>query len=200
VFGTDREICAFEYGTPPDGEKYLVMGHESLGRYLFASQERPQQWLFTENESNLKRLYGAPNPSPFVKDGLNQAIVHRDLSAVNAAQHGTKCGAHFLKEIGAGQSVSLKFRLTQRGLESAEPFADFGKFTALRKQESQDFYTPHFKTNSSEAKQLIVTQAYAGLIWSKQVFCFDVAEWMAGDLPLGSPAGRKKIRNLKGNT
>src|SRR5262245_21742973 len=93
--------------TRVDGEQaVLSIRHEQIGRYTFHFEGVPEL-LFTENETNSRRLFGIEGASPFVKDGINDYIVHAVTGAVNPAQRGTKAAAHYRSTVGPGQSLDL---------------------------------------------------------------------------------------------
>ncbi len=91
--------------------RVVIAEHAELGRYMLTCDGMPDL-LFTENDTNVQRLYGAPNPSPYVKDGINDAVVHSRAAAVNPAGNGTKAAAHYRQTIGAGKTATIRLRLT----------------------------------------------------------------------------------------
>jgi hypothetical protein len=170
--------------------------HDRLGDYWLACAGTPEL-LFTENETNTQVLWGVPNASPYVKDGVDAAVVHGRSEAVNPNGVGTKVAAHYTLEIESGASESILLRLcsAHAGLRPANPFTDAEAIITARHAEADAFYAPLATGLDTEA-QRIQRQAYAGLIWSKQFYHFDVAQWLDGD-PAGPPppAARKHGRN-----
>ena len=160
---------------------------------LRLSIDRPAQWLFCENETNVRRLYGAPASGPF-KDGINDYLVAGDAGAIRT-DGGTVCAAHVVPDVAAGGAVVLRLRL-RPAQASGAPFADFDTIFAARLAEADAFYAA-LQTGIAEADaRLVQRQALAGLIWSKQFYCFDVRRWLEGDpTQPPPPASRRTGRN-----
>ncbi len=168
--------------------------HHELGEMVLAARGVPEL-LFTENESNRERLWRAPNTSRYVKDGIHRAIVCREVDAVNPAHHGTKVAVHYrYDEIAPGDTVVVQVRLA-RGRYAAD-FSDFEDELALRRQECDQFYAQVCENASDPDAALVQRQAFAGLLWSKQLYRYDVGKWLDGD-PAGPPPPpeRKRGRN-----
>jgi hypothetical protein len=166
----------------------------SLGpHYLYAPQGgRP---LFTGNENNAVRLYGcADNRKPYVKDAFHRQIVNHENS-VNPAQTGTKSCIQYSQAIPPGKSMVLRLRLTPQILSS--PLIDVDEIVQQRHAEADEFYaTVHPPTATSEEKS-IQRQALAGMLWSKQIYLWDVNRWLEGDNPnFPPPQSRKQMRNV----
>ena len=165
----------------------IEVHHATLGDYRFAVDVDPTngarpELLFTENDSNNERLYGAPNATPYVKDAFNEYVVAGRVDRVNPERVGTKAAALYRLTVPAGGEVRLRMRLTAAGEASAagadwQPFADFEAVLAARRAEGEAFYAA--KTGPLFAdERLAVRQAYAGLLWSKQFYHYDVRAWM----------------------
>ncbi len=152
--------------------------------------DRPPTWLvcdgspellFTENETNLQRLFGVPNEVDFVKDGINDYVVNGDSDAVNPRQSGTKAAARYRLQLGAGESATIKLRLTM-----VEPSAEmlgpgFDQTFISRIHEADEFYGKLAQPGASADLQRVQRQAFAGMLWSKQFYYYDVARWVRGD-------------------
>ncbi|MEP7199244.1 MAG: glucosidase, partial [Chloroflexota bacterium] len=169
-----------------DHDNAISAEHRSLGRYTFACEAadaRPAPtFLFTENETNTERLYGAPNPSPYVKDGINERIVHGRADAVNPAGVGTKAAAHYRMTIGAGETATVRLRLFHTRLHPNDtPFAQFDETFARCQNEADEFYRALQPPTLDDELRAIQRQAFAGMLWSKQFYYYDVRQWMAGD-------------------
>src|SRR5271165_7690712 len=109
----------------------IELNHKQLGtRWLHC--EGDPELLFTENETNVRRLFGAENLTPYVKDGINDYIVHGSADAVNPGHTGTKAAAHYKLQVGPGETAVVRLRLTDAGLHGEEPFADFDDIFELR--------------------------------------------------------------------
>ena len=150
--------------------------------------------LFTENESNAARLFGAPNPSPFVKDGIHEAVVHGRADAVNPAQVGSKVAAHFQAVVPSGERFAVQVRFSDRRLEA--PFADFEAVFTRRIAEADEFYAAVAGPDLSADERLVQRQALAGVTWNKQVYHYSVERWLDGDSGQPQPpASRRTGRN-----
>ena len=134
------------------------------------------QWLFCENETNTRRLYGSDAPGPF-KDGINDAVLHGDRAAVTG--QGTKCAAHFSLDVPALGSATIRARF--RLADAADPFAGFDGMVALRQAEADAFYAALQVNLADPDARLVQRQALAGMLWSKQFYYFDIPRWLAGD-------------------
>ena len=183
----------------------IVADHVQLGkRYLYCDggQQGAPALLFTENESNTQRLWNQPNATPYVKDGINNCVIHGDAAAVNPAQEGTKASAHYQLTVGGGESVVVRLRLTDvaagKGRNAFRPFSDFDTVFAGRKQEADIFYgsitPPGIEGKDSAA---VMRQALAGMLWSKQYYYFDLDRWLAEHKahPLLHPNAPANLRN-----
>ncbi|MEP7274832.1 MAG: glucosidase, partial [Betaproteobacteria bacterium] len=152
--------------------------------------------LFTENETNTARLFGAANASPFVKDAIHEYLVHGRRDAVNPAQLGTKAALHYMRDVPGGGEVVIRLRLTQHGKVSAAFDAAFDATFKSRIEEADAFYrrvTPHPLPDDMRSVQ---RQAFAGMLWSKQYYRFFVNRWLEGDpAQPPPPATRRQGRN-----
>ena len=173
--------------------------------------ETADELLFCENNTNKQRLFGAENETPYVKDGINDYIVNNNERAVNPEKRGTKAAANYLLELKGGEERAVRLRLKSKpsasdgGLmsgstaleaETQNSFADFDKIFAQRKSETDEFYARVIPQNLSKDAQNVMRQAFAGMLWSKQFYHYDVEKWLDGDAaqPV-PPAERKKGRN-----
>src|SRR5207237_704937 len=164
--------------------------HESEGRYSLRAEGAPP-FLFTENETNHRRLFGGANAG-YVKDGINDHVVHGSPS-VNPELQGTKCAAHYRLRIDAGRSEAVHLRLTRDEGASLDRTADV---FAARKREADEFYATVIPDPLSADAKSVMRQALAGMLWSKQFYHYVVRDWLSGDE--GQPAppnGRKQGRN-----
>ncbi len=158
--------------------------------------EAGAQPLFTNNETNAERVFGpgTPSRSPFVKDAFHRHIIQGE-NCVNPENCGTKAGLHYAaKMVPAGGSIVLRFRLTDEAL--ARPLAEVEDVIAIRRTEADEFYESVHPPKATEDERRIQRQALAGLLWSKQIYLFDVGDWLNGDNPdQPPPASRKTVRN-----
>ncbi len=150
--------------------------------------------LFTDNETNRQRLYGVPNQRKFVKDAFHRAIVNGEQDAVNGARTGTKACLHYHSLVPPGGSFVVRLRLAPQPLPA--PLQDVDRIVAKRRQEADEFYDTIHPPKASEDERRIQRQAFAGLLWTKQIYLFDVALWLDGDDPkYPPPPSHQLIRN-----
>jgi hypothetical protein len=174
-------------------------------RYLYCDGQA--SLLFTENETNAKRLFGGQNRTPFVKDGIHNFIVRGQTGAVNPAKTGTKAAAHYRLKVSPGKGETVRLRLTGvapdaldqtygKGGSAFGPHFD-GVMQARRK-EADEFYASVIPSSLSADAANVMRQALAGMLWSKQFFYFDVNRWLEerGCDPY-SPSRRGASRNEK---
>ena len=176
----------------PDGT--LVAAHPTLGRFVLRSETRGEL-LFTENETNVERLFGARNSDPHVKDAFHSFVVGGLREAVNPEGAGTKAALHHRAVLAPEERVQLRLRLTAEGEARANPFSDFDKIFAARIAEADAFHAPRTAGLTAEEAR-VVRQANAGLLWSKQFYHLDVRTWLEGDpAQPAPPAQRASGRN-----
>jgi hypothetical protein len=145
--------------------------------YLYYEGDAPL--LFTENETNTARLFGTPNPGPYVKDGINNAIVHGQKDAVNSSG-GTKASPHYRLTIAPGCSQAARLRLTRKGPEGlSDPFRGFDAVFQSRLEEADEFYRSVTPPSVSADGANVMRQALAGMLWTKQYYYFDGDKWLA---------------------
>ena len=157
----------------------LVASHETLGkRYLYCAGDVPL--LFTENETNSERLFGVPNSTPYVKDGINDFVIGGRQQGINPQRTGTKACAHYQLNVGVGKTATLCLRLTDRSLSSIQaPFGKhFDEVVESRRLEADHFYRSITPSKASPDEAAVLRQALAGMLWSKQYFNFDVHTWL----------------------
>jgi hypothetical protein len=173
------------------GNHVVAASHADLGqRYLYC--EGDAELLFTENETNNERIFGTANQSPYVKDGINNYIVGGKKNTVNPEKTGTKSAAHYQLNVGAGRAATVRLRLTDAAPAAiGDPFKSFAEILETRKREADEFYKAITPTRVSEDEALVMRQALAGMLWSKQFFFFDLDKWLTehGEDPM-KPGGR----------
>jgi Mannosylglycerate hydrolase MGH1-like glycoside hydrolase domain len=151
---------------------------ESLEDYdLYCEGQVPL--LFTENETNHARLFGTPNQSPYVKDGIHNAVVHGQQEAVNPAQQGTKAAPHYQVSVEAGATQVIRLRLTRTALEPlGDPFEAFDPVVHTRQAEAEAFYQALTPPSVSTDAANVMRQALAGMLWTKQYYYFNADTWL----------------------
>ncbi len=192
----------------------ILAQHERLGEYRLVV-DGAATLLFTENETNSERLFGQPNTSPYVKDAFDTYLVHGQHEAVNPAQTGTKAAALMRMSVPAGQSQTIRLRLTQTARPAGEqeqaavnglasvPAASFlfghafADTLQARREEADAFYGAITPATLSPDARSVMRQAWAGMLWSKQFYAYDVTRWLGGrssDAAI-SMSGRANDRN-----
>jgi hypothetical protein len=179
------------------GQAVVAARHQTLGaRWLHA--EGAPELLFTENETNFPRLFGVPARSPYVKDGINERVVAGKEDAVNPARVGTKGAAWYRASVPAGGQITLRLRLTDADPDRAGAAfgLDFEEIFSRRIREADDFYDLVIPRTLSADGHLVMRQALAGMLWSRQFYHYDVKRWLAGDPTQPSPPPeRRRGRN-----
>jgi hypothetical protein len=164
----------------------VVAEHPEAGRFVLAGAGEPEL-LFCENETNARRLYGVPGPA-YPKDGIGDHVVH-GLPTVDPSLTGTKAALCYRLSIAAGETAELRLRLARRRRDYDE------QVRATREREADDFYT-ELAPGLDPERALVMRQAFAGMLWSKQFFHYDVEKWLDGDpAQPRPPAARNAGRN-----
>jgi len=155
-------------------------------RFLYCDGD--PELLFTENETNNERLFGTPNPTPYVKDGINNYIVNGDNGAVDPNRTGTKASAHYTVTVGPRESKVFRLRLTDvapaalkhaYAASNGGPFGKhFDEVFGARQHEADDFYASITPSSISKDEAHVMRQALAGMLWSKQYYYFDADKWL----------------------
>jgi len=184
-----------------DRVKWMEVHHATLGRYLLAC-EGAHTLLFTENETNSERLFSSPNATPYVKDAFHSYVIAQRQDSINPEQNGTKAAALYHRTIAAGESISVKLRLIKTGTAESSAkkdlFLSFDEIFAKRQSEADEFYTDLQPSSSSVDERMIQRQAFAGMLWSKQFYHYNLDEWLNGDPSQPPPPSeRKKGRNAE---
>ncbi len=179
----------------------VVAEHAELGRFQLAAAATHDgalpTLLFTENETNNERLFGAPSASPFVKDAFHRFVIAGETGAVNSQHTGTKAAAHFRLTVPAGEEIVLRLRLFSEREAPEVPFADsFEAVFSQRRREAETFFAEHLPRGLSEIEERTVRQGYAGLLHSKQFYHYALSDWLEGDPTQPTPpAERRRVRN-----
>jgi hypothetical protein len=173
-----------------------VLADHPLMRDMRLEIDTTPTWLFCENDTNVRRLFGMDGTGPF-KDGINDCVVHGERNAVSAGMHGTKCAAHLHWTLAPGEkrSVNLRFRPIERDQDG---FALFDLVMEGRRTEADEFYAALQSDIADADQRLVQRQALAGMLWSKQLYLFNVREWLDGDPGQPAPpAGRIRNRDWR---
>jgi hypothetical protein len=196
AWGRDRRRPTISQLQPPTltvgGLEAVEVEQGFLGHYFLAAEGSPDV-LFCENETNAVALFGASqNPAPFTKDGVNNRVIKGDKKAVNPALEGTKAAFWYrFPSIPAGESVEVKLRLSTSSPTKATFGESFAATNSDRLAEADDFYEGVINQQISVADRHVARRAYAGLLWGKQLYRYDVDQWMKGDPNAPAPASRR---------
>ena len=165
--------------SPVDGA--LVADHAELGRRWLSSADSPAA-LFCDNETNARALFGpdARQATPYPKDGINDHVT-QGADTVNPGRRGTKAALHHRLTVPPGGSATIQLRLRDSDPGAAGVGDDFAEVMAAREREADDFYAELTPASASADEALVLRQAFAGMLWSKQFFHFDVRRWLEGD-------------------
>jgi Mannosylglycerate hydrolase MGH1-like glycoside hydrolase domain len=170
----------------------LKVYHYYYGNRWLYCEGKPE-FLFTENETNERRVFGIENGAAYVKDGINDCIVHGAKDAARADGAGTKASAHYAMTIPAGQTVTVRLRLSDAAPASGKSVnGEFDKVLAERKKEADEFYETLSLGCLAPERKEIMRQALGGLLWSKQFYHYDINRWLKGD-PSGPDAPRERL-------
>jgi hypothetical protein len=156
----------------------ILASHAELGNYALHC-ETDVSLLFTENETNCQRLFGRPNPTRYVKDGINDYVVNGNHEAVNPDLVGTKAAAHHVINIGAGENIAVRLRLSRTDSTTTAPFgAGFEQIFKERREEADAFYASITPSRVTKDVANVMRQALAGMLWSKQYYFLDADKWL----------------------
>jgi hypothetical protein len=163
----------------PAGASLVAAAHPLLGEFTL-SCDGDVPLLFTENETNHERLFGQPNESAYVKDGINDCVVQGNQGAVNPGKQGTKVAAHYRATVGADQTMVIRLRLSSSSPDrKVEPIGEnFDNVFTDRIREADAFYRSVTPPSVSPDAAHVMRQAIAGMLWSKQFFFFDGDNWL----------------------
>jgi hypothetical protein len=164
----------------------ILATHPDVGeRYFYCDGQA--KLLFTENETNAKRLFGGENRTPFVKDGINNYVVHGQTGAVNPEQIGTKAAAYYSLKIAGGKSETVRLRLTTVAPPALEQSygrgngsfgMHFEEVMQARRKEADEFYGAIIPESLGSDAKNVMRQALGGMLWSKQFYYFDINRWL----------------------
>lgn len=176
-----------------DGSNKIKAFSPKSGNYFFTFQGDPDL-KFCNNETNREKLYHIPNERKYVKDGINDYVVNGDATHINPDNYGTKAAAIYKLIIPAGESREVKFRMMHQ--EVNEAITDCETIINERKRDADEFYTDIQSKIVEDDLKNIQRQAFAGMMWSKQFYYYNVERWLEGDPGRYSPPKeRKKGRN-----
>jgi hypothetical protein len=196
IWGCRHEGCWIRPNIKEAGDGRLVTDHVNFGRhYLVAGPGlggKQPEFLFTENETNTRKLFSTDSWTPYFKDAFHACLIHGQTEAVNPKQVGTKVAAIYRLEIPTGGEVTIRLRLaTDELFPSTNLGAKFDEIFEDRLQEADEFYAERIPQALTEDQQRVVRQAYAGLLWSRQFYHYIVRDWLDGDPQQPPPPARR---------
>jgi hypothetical protein len=200
-WGRDGEAYPPRPRLAAEGDARIGAGHATLGRFVLDAAPGPggraPELLFTGNETDFHRLYGTPNPDPWVKDAFHARVVRGETGAVNPAREGTKAAAWYVLELPARGEAVLKLRLADAASAAGTPFGPaFDETFLTRRHECDEFHAGVIPAQLGEDDRNVARQAYAGLVWNRQFYHYVVSEWLEGDPSQPPPPpGRAEGRN-----
>jgi hypothetical protein len=173
----------------------IAAQHHELGDYRLFAEGRPML-LLSDNDTNVRRVYGQGAARGYFKDAFHEYVVHGDLAAVNPDLVGTKAAAHYVLSVPGGGARSVRLRLARE--HGGRPFADFDAVFDSRRSEADEFYGRLQQGIADDDARRVQRQAFAGLIWSKQFYYYDLPQWLKGDPAYPPPpAERQRGRNYE---
>ncbi|WP_216859126.1 MGH1-like glycoside hydrolase domain-containing protein [Hymenobacter citatus] len=167
----------------------IAIDHQELGERRLYYDGEPEL-LFCDNETNTQRLYNAPSNAQYFKDGINDYVVYGHNQAVNPARYGTKAAVRYSLTIPAGEERVVRLRLAAPNVD--EPFSEFDQLVQQRSEEADRYYEIVQRDMRSDDARNIQRQAYAGMLWSKQFYYYNVRQWLDGDPALPPPPPQRK--------
>ncbi len=181
-------LCQGKNGT-------VLASHDTLGERTLQCEGNPDL-LFTENESNVNRLWGQANSSPYVKDAFHDYVVSGKQEAVSPYKTGTKAAAYYRLEVPAGGSKVIRLRL--RAKPTGDAFDTFDQVFTERHADADEFYDRITPGSLSDDERRIHRQALAGMLWSKQYYYFDLDRWLEEhDAHPLMGSGKQNVRNTE---
>jgi hypothetical protein len=171
------------------GEHSLDICHKELGECHLYFEDAPEL-LFTENDTNAEKLFGAPAAGGCYKDAFHEYVIGHNVDAINPQRRGTKAALNYALQIPARGQVSIRLRLCKGTI--ADPFKRFDVLFRQRISEADNFYRLIQHNVRGVDEKLVQRQAFAGMIWSKQFYHFDIPRWLDSDPAQPAPPERRK--------
>ncbi len=185
-WGADIRRPRLKLGEQVNHTSVIETNHEYYGLRRLLCEGQPTV-LFTENETNSRRLYGDQDGARYVKDSFHDYVIQGDKDAVNPDHLGTKAAAHYVQTLAPGASKTIRLRFTNEEKNEGFNKQSFDAVFMKRIQEANEFYDGLAPANLSEDARLVQRQAFAGLLWSKQFYHYDVGRWLKGDPGMPEP-------------
>ncbi|CAM3402074.1 MGH1-like glycoside hydrolase domain-containing protein [Zobellia roscoffensis] len=174
--GMDKKPVIKKAGTKKS--PCVAVDHEYVGKYNLYF-DTPSRVLFTENETNMERIYNGTNEHPFKKDLFHDAVIDNDFSLAEKNTEGTKCAPMYELQLAAGETKTIRLRLSSQDIDTPIDASFDGVFEE-RIAESRSFLESVTEKSNEEERE-IQKQAFAGLLWTKQYYNYEVEQWLEGD-------------------
>ncbi len=185
-WGSDIRRPRFRKGESTGQMSVVETQHDYYGLRRLLCEDEPTL-LFTENETNSRRLYGDQEGARYVKDSFHEYVVRGEKEAVNPHHVGTKAAAEYVLTIAPGATKTIKLRFTNDPQSPGFAKQDFDGVFTTRIKEADEFYDSFAPSNLSEDARRVQRQAFAGMLWSKQFYHYDVNRWLKGDPGMPEP-------------
>ena len=170
---------------------YLKTIHKELGEYYLYFQDT-ERTLFTENETNTKRIFDIESPDAFVKDAFHTAIIEQNFDWIEERKEGTKFAPVYHFSLPGGEKTEVILRLTQKQLNSKDALGNIYQSTFQKRIKEADEFYQQFNKGENEDLFNIQRQAFAGMLWTKQYYNIDIPRWLKGDPEHPAPPGGRK--------
>lgn len=193
ICDTEPEECMTKPKLIQTQPGVVACHHDTLGKYFFtvdSGQEgNPPELIFTENETNFKKLFNTANSSSYTKDAFHRYLIEGKVDAVNPLKRGSKMAAHYVLTVPSGGQHIIRCRLSACGdrIPLCVRENGFDEMVAKRKNEADEFYKTVIPESLSDDEVIVSRQSYAGLLWSKQFYYYVVDEWLKGDPSMPCP-------------
>ncbi len=203
IWGCSHEGCGLKPAVSQESPSTLNIHHEGLEPFTLEigpySDGSFPEWLFTENETNTQKLFGSPSWTDYVKDAFHERVVQGAERAVNPEGRGTKAAPWYRFDLAPGESATVKLRLfgeSERPPEADRVGEAFDEIFRRRIEETDAFYEKVLPANLADRQRLLLRQAYAGLLWTKQFYHYIIEDWLDGDANMPQPpSSRREGRN-----
>ncbi len=192
AWGSDIRRPRFRQGEPLEQASVIETVHDYYGLRRLLCENRPTL-LFTENDTNTRRLYGDSQGARYVKDSFHDYVVQGDKDAVNPDRLGTKAAAHYVLTLAPGATATVRLRFTNEERGPGFGRQEFDAVFDARIREADEFYDQLAPAGLSDDARRVQRQAFAGLLWSKQFYHYDVSRWLKGDPGMPEPP-RERLR------
>lgn len=185
-WGLDARRPRMREGESGNGTSVIELNHDYYGCRRLLCDRQPTL-LFTENETNSRRLYGDQEGARYVKDSFHDYVIHGDKEAVNPDKIGSKAAAHYTLTLAPGASDQICLQFTHKSDATSLSRRKIDETFKKRIQEANEFYDSLAPSDLSEDARLVQRQAFAGLLWSKQFYHYNLARWLKGDPGMPDP-------------